>query len=43
MRDLINELYQEQTLSKANLINLLLHINDEEREYLYEKAYSVRY
>ena len=29
MRDLINELYQEQTLSKANLINLLLHINDE--------------
>ena len=43
MRNLINKLYQEQTLSKANLMTLLRNMNDEDREYLYEKAYSVRY
>lgn len=43
MRDLINKLYQEQTLSKSNLITLIKNMNDEDRQYLYEKAYKVRY
>ena len=43
MRNLINELYQEQTFSKANLITLLQNMSDEDRQYLYEKAYTVRY
>ena len=43
MIPIIDKLFQEQTLSKEELTHLLLHINEEERQYLYQKAHAVRH
>ena len=43
MINIIDKLYQEQILSKSELTHLLLHIREEEAQYLYKRAYEVRY